>query len=502
MKFLLVLPILIPFLTAILSLLAWNSRRLQRIFSTCGAAALFAAALALFASVWREGIQSTQIGDWPAPFGITVVADLFSASMVVLAGVTALAVVVYSLAAIDSQRERFGYHALLQILVMGVCGAFLTGDIFNLYVWFEVLLIASFVLLQLGGEKAQLEGAIKYVTLNLISSALFLTAIAILYGLVGTLNLADLAIQLKNINRQGMLTTLAVLFLLAFGIKAAVFPLFFWLPASYHTPPAPVSAIFAGLLTKVGIYSLIRVFTLLFVHDIGSTHRLLLIIAGLTMVTGILGALVQNELRRVFSFNLVSHIGYMIMGLGLFTPLAIAGSVFYAVHDIIVKTSLFLVGGLVYRLRGSYRLRKLGGLYTAHPGVAVLFLVPALSLAGLPPLSGFWGKLILVKAGLDENAYIIASVALVVGLLTLYSMATVWSEVFWKEQPGGDDISNHETQLSSADWALYLSPISALALLTVLIGFWPEPFFEFAMRAGEQLIDPSEYIQTVLGNSP
>lgn len=499
MNVFLILPILIPFLTATLSLLAWNNRSLQRILSIAGACALFGASLALFSLVWLNGIQASQMGNWPAPFGITLVADLFSALMVLLAGLTGLVVVIYSLAAIDPERESFGFHSLMHFLLMGVCGAFLTGDIFNLYVWFEVLLISSFVLLQLGGEKAQLEGAIKYVTINLVSSAMFLTAIAILYGMVGTLNMADLAVQLKSVDRPKMLTTVSILFLLAFGIKAAIFPLFFWLPASYHTPPAPVAAIFAGLLTKVGVYSLVRVFTLLFAHDLEQMNQLILSAAGLTMITGILGALIQNDFRRVLSFNLVSHIGYMIMGLGLFTPLAIAGTVFYTIHDVIVKTCLFLVGGIVHRLKGTYKLSKLGGLYNTQPVIALLFLVPALSLAGVPPFSGFWGKFILVKAGLDRHQYIIAAVALVVGLLTLYSMVIIWSEAFWKKSP--DENSVVLDLGSSRSWWLFVLPVAILASLMTVIGFFPEPFFDFAKRAAEQLVDPTDYIQTVLGKS-
>jgi len=499
MNLFLILPILVPFLTAISSLLAWSNRGLQRIASITGACALFGCSLALFSLVWLDGIQASQVGNWPAPFGITIVADLFSASMVVLTGLTGLVVVTFSLAAIDPERESFGFHSLMHFLLMGVCGAFLTGDIFNLYVWFEVLLISSFVLLQLGGEKAQLEGAIKYVTINLVSSALFLTAIAILYGMVGSLNMADLAVQLKSVDRKEMLTTVSILFLLAFGIKAAIFPLFFWLPASYHTPPAPVSAIFAGLLTKVGVYSLVRVFTLLFAQNSELIHQLLLAAAGLTMITGIMGALVQNDLRRILSFNLVSHIGYMIMGLGLFTPLAVAGTVFYTIHDIIVKTCLFLVGGIVHRLGGTYKLSKLGGLYAAQPLLSILFLVPALSLAGIPPLSGFWGKFILVKAGLDRGAYLIVAVALIVGLLTLYSMAIVWSEAFWKKAP--DMVTASLPAPSFNCWLLYVIPVAVLASLTALIGFLPEPLFDFARRSAEQLLDPTGYIKTVLGKS-
>lgn len=487
----LILPILIPLLTAIAALLAWRWRHAQRWISTIGAAGLLAAAIGLILSVSEDGIQAAQMGNWSAPFGITLVADLFSAIMVVLAGLMGLAVAIYSLASMDEERERFGYYPLLHILLMGVCGAFLTGDMFNLYVWFEVMLVTSFVLLALGCEKAQLEGAVKYVTLNLISSALFLAAVGMLYGAAGTLNMADLAIQLSQSARPGLITTLGILFLIAFGIKAAVFPLFFWLPASYHTPPVAVSGIFAGLLTKVGVYALIRVFTLLFVQDTGYTHTLILVIAGLTMITGVLGAVAQDQFRRILSFHIVSQIGYMIMGLGLFTPLALAGSVFYIMHHIIVKTNLFLISGVANRIQGTGELKKSGGLYAAYPGLSVLFLIPALSLAGIPPLSGFWAKLTLVRAGLETGQYLIVAAALGVSLLTLFSMTKIWGETFWKTSPVPLPAPRRQP-------AALILPIAALALITVVIGLAAEPLFTLAMRAAEQLLNPADYIQAVL----
>ncbi len=493
----LVLPLIIPLLTAILALLARQSLRAQRWLSVLGAAALLATGLALLSFVSRSGIQVTQVGNWPAPYGITLVADLFSAIMVVLAGLMGLAVAVYSLANIDAQREHFGYYPLLHILLMGVCGAFLTGDIFNLYVWFEVMLLSSFVLVALGGERAQLEGAVKYVTLNLISSALFLAAIGILYGVVGTLNMADLAVQVRSFAHPGLLTALSMLFLVAFGIKAAMFPLFFWLPASYHTPPVAVSAIFAGLLTKVGVYALIRVFTLIFVRDTGFTHTVILVLAGLTMVTGVLGAVAQNSFRRILSFHIVSQIGYMIMGLGLFTPLALAGSIFYVMHHIIVKTNLFLISGVTQRMYGTDQLKKLGGVYAAYPGLAVLFLIPALSLAGIPPLSGFWAKLVLIQAALSVQEYVIVGVALAVSLLTLFSMTKIWGEVFWKPAPEAPETADPAPR-TPGPLALLL-PIVMLALITAVIGLTVEPFFALATRAAEQLLNPDLYIQTVLG---
>ncbi len=443
MNLLLVLPLILPLTMAAISLLAWGRLRVQRSLAVAGTAALLVVGLILLESVWTDGICATQMGAWPAPYGITLVADLLSAIMVVLAGITGLAVAVYSLASMDERREALGYYPLLHILLMGVCGAFLTGDLFNLYVWFEVMLMASFVLLALGGEPGQIRGAIKYVTLNLLASAVFLASVGILYGLAGTLNMADLAGKLDSLPQPGTVTALALLFLIAFGIKAAVFPLFFWLPASYHTPPVAVSAVFAGLLTKVGVYAMIRVFTLLFVHDQAYVHTLILIIAGLTMLTGVLGAAAQHEFRRILSFHIISQIGYMIMGLGLagvtaspqLATLALAGSVFYIAHHIIVKTNLFLVSGVVRRVCGSFELKDLGGLYRSSPGLAILFLIPALSLAGVPPLSGFFAKLSLVQAGLGIGQYAIVAVALVVGLLTLFSMTKIWAEAFWKPQP-------------------------------------------------------------------
>jgi multicomponent Na+:H+ antiporter subunit D len=412
---------------------------------------------------------------------------------------------VYSLASMDPGRESHGYYPLFHILLMGVSGAFLTGDIFNLYVWFEVMLIASFVLMALGGERAQMEGALKYVTLNLVSSALFLASVGILYGEAGTLNMADLAVTLRETGHTALVDTLAMLFLVAFGIKAAIFPLFFWLPASYHTPPAAVSAIFSGLLTKVGVYALIRIFTLLFVQNVEFTHTLILVLAALTMVFGVLGAVVQNEFRRILSFHIVSQIGYMIMGLGLFTLNAVAGSVFYIVHHIIVKTNLFLVSGVTRRLAGTYELKKLGGLYFLYPGVAVLFLIPALSLAGIPPLSGFFAKLSLVRAGLETEQYWIVAAALGVSLLTLFSMIKIWNEAFWKAdpkasietpapEPGGPVVEGVGGNL----WGT-LAPISLLALITVGIGLAAQPVFDLALGAAEQLMDPEIYILAVLG---
>jgi multicomponent Na+:H+ antiporter subunit D len=494
---LLLLPVLVPFLTAVIAMIAWHNVALQRRINVAGGVAHLGAAIALLVLVQQDGIQATQPGNWPAPFGITLVADLFSAIMVLMAGAMGLTVAVYSLGSIDARREAFGYYPLLHTLLMGVSGAFLTGDMFNLYVWFEVMLIASFVLMALGGQRDQLEGALKYVTINLLSSALFLMSVGILYSVTGTLNMADLARQIAGgAVDPGLASVLAVMFMVAFGIKAGLFPLFFWLPASYHTPPIAITALFSALLTKVGVYALVRVFTLIFVHDVAYTHTLMLVIAGFTMVTGVLGAMAQTEVRRLLSFHIISQIGYLLMGLGLFTELALTGTIFFMVHVIIAKSALFLVSGIVQQVAGSYDLKKLGGLYRAQPGLAALFFLPAMALAGLPPFSGFWAKLTLVRAGLETTDYVIVGVSLAVSVLTLFSMTKIWAEAFWKDRP-----------TPAADWQplrdrrALVPPVVALAALTVILGIAAEPVLALANDAAAQLLDPSAYIDAVLGGN-
>jgi multicomponent Na+:H+ antiporter subunit D len=496
---LLILPIMMPFFTAALALLWRDHRRVQRTLALVGAAGILGTGVALVAIVRQGGPLVLELGNWPAPFGIIFVADMLSAILVTLTGIVGLAVVVFSLAAIDVQRERFAYFPLLLILLMGVCGAFLTGDIFNLYVWFEVLLIASFVLLALGSERAQMEGAIKYVTINLISSMLFLVAVGLLYAEAGTLNMADLARVLPQASNPGLMTAISTMFLVAFGIKAAMFPLHFWLPAAYHTPPPVVSAIFAGLLTKVGVYALLRTFTLVFVGDVGYTHAIVLVVAGITMIVGVLGALAQSEMRRILSFLIVSHIGFAVMGLGLYTPAGLSGAVFYIVEDMIVLTGLFLAAGIIYRVVPSDDLRSLGGFYAAAPLFGLLFLLPALSLAGVPPLSGFFAKLALLRASLEIGEYGIVAAATCTSILTLLAVTRIWSEVFWKPNPHQQALAVPRFSAQSA--ALWL-PIALLAGLVVALGLAVGPAFGLAAHAGQQLYDPSAYMQAVLGIEP
>jgi multicomponent Na+:H+ antiporter subunit D len=359
------------------------------------------------------------------------------------------------------------------------------------------MLMASFALLVLGKTRAQLDGGVKYVVINLISTLLFLTGLGLVYGLTGTLNMAHLHIKLRMVSDPGLVAAVAMLFLTAFGIKSGLFPLFFWLPASYHTPPVATSAIFAGLLTKVGVYALIRTFTLIFPFEDNGLRSLVLVVAAATMIVGVLGAATRYHVRRILSFHIISQVGYMVLGLGLFTPLALAGAVFYMLHHIIVKANLFLISGLIRRWGGSFELSRVGGLYRSRGLVAVLFFIPAFSLAGFPPLSGFWAKMILIRASLETGHFMLAGVAAVVGLLTVYSMVKIWSEAFWKPQPAAAE--GTAAAVSRMD-AWMLVPIVALAALTVLIGLSPEPLYQLATTAANELLEPGAYVYTVIGN--
>lgn len=493
MSLLLALPVVIPLATAAAGMLTLRWPWWQARIGMAGAVALLAAAVVLLWRTWSEGVQVLEVGAWPAPFGIVLVSDMLAAVMVTVAGAVGLAATVYSFGVVDPGRLGAGYYAFIHVLLMGVCGAFLAGDIFNLYVWFEVMLMASFVLLVIGGERPQFEAGMKYVTLNLVGSVLFLSGVGVLYGAAGTLNLADLAVRVAEAPGEARyFTVAAMLFLVAFGLKAAVFPLYFWLPASYHVAPAPVAALFAGLLTKVGVYSLIRVFTLVFTQDAAYTRELLLWVSGATMVSGVLGAAAHQDMKRILSFHIISQIGYMTMGVALGTPLALGGAVFYMVHNIIAKTNLFFVAGVVRRLRGSYELKEVGGLARAHPWLAVMFFVSAFSLAGVPPLSGFFAKFIMVRAAIETREYWAAGLMLGVGLLTLFSMVKVWMEAFVKPAPAGQ-VS--EGSVGAASWV----PVIAFAVLAVAMGVGAEWWWRPMAEAGEQLASREAYIAAVLG---
>lgn len=491
---LLTIPIVVPLIGVALTTLLSRAPRLQQQVSLLTSFVFLLGAIQLLKATSDGSILATQFGSWEAPFGVSFVADNLTSAMVLITATMAVVIAIYQL----TDTEEYGhpmFHPLYHGLLLGVTGAFMTGDIFNMYVWFEVMLISSFGLLVLGGTKEQLDAGVKYVMLNLVMTVIFLVAVAFLYGATGTLNMADLANRVPMLENVGLITVLAMLFFLAFASKAALFPLFFWLPASYHAASTPVLAIFAALLTKVGVYAIVRCFTLIFPLTEGLA-LIIGIVAALTMLTGVLGAASHFDIRKILSFHIISQIGYMLVGVAIATPLALAGSVLYIVHHIIVKANLFLIGGLVKRKTGSYQLKKIGGLHRAAPLLAILFCIPALSLAGLPPLSGYWAKYLVIKPSLDAGSWYLAATALIVGVLTLYSMLKIWNEAFWKEHPDTQAVT--EIKNVGGSFLPQYAAVIVLSIITLCIGFNPEPFIVFSVEAADQLKNNQYYINAVL----
>lgn len=493
MDTLIALPLLAPFLAAIGCIAVRRSLALQQAIGAIGAVSAAGASFTLLANVRDGSIVVGRMGGWPAPFGITLVADVFSALLLAAAACVTVSVVVYSIFGLGTQRERGDYYALVHLLLMGTNGVLLAGDLFNLYVWLELSLIASFALMALGGEQRQLQGTLKYLTINAVASFTLLSSVGLLYACAGTLNLADLAEKLPDANPASANAAVALL-LVSLGVKAGVFPLFSWLPASYPEAPIAITALFSGLLTKAGAYAAIRIFTLFHEEPSSSTLRVILLIAAFTMVTGVLGALAQTDLRRLLSFHIVSQIGYIVLGLGLYTAASLTAAIFFTVHIMIAKPALFLIAGVVERRGGSRDLASLGGLYSAAPALTAAFLLGALSLAGVPPLSGFAAKLGLVTAAIRQEEYGMAATALLVSLLTLYSMTKIWNQAFWEPAPPGG-LREGSTPL--------LASCAPLIAILVGLGLMPAPLLDAASTAAEQLLAPEVYVESVLvGRQP
>ncbi|WP_099865141.1 Na+/H+ antiporter subunit D [Pararhizobium haloflavum] len=471
--------------------------KLQPRLAVFGLLALVAMTAGLLVHVLSGGTVTVTMGRWLPPFGISFSVDILGAILAFTASLVALACGLYAAQDVDKTGRRYGFYPLLFLMMAGVIGAFVTGDIFNLYVWFEVLLIASFGLQILGSERQQLDGATKYALLNLVATTIFLIATGFLYGIFGTLNMADIALQAREMGATAPLYTLAALYLLAFGMKAAAFPVAFWLPASYHTPKVVVSALFAGLLTKVGIYALLRTMIMLFPEQRDELATLIAIVAVVTMILGTLGALAQTDYRRLLGYLVVSGIGVMLAGIALATPLGLSGSIFYALHSIIVMTALYMAAGMAARIGRSFSIAQLGGIYRSHVLFAAISLVLFLSVSGLPPFSGFWPKAVLVKASLDAGIWWLAASILVTGFLTTIAVGRVWAHAYWK--PADTTPPESPMMIPTATLrpsATYL-PLIGLVALTAVFGLYPEPLLVLTERSAEQLLDPGSYIQSV-----
>ncbi len=491
MNLLFALMIVGPLAASAGALLVRERGALRDVITMVGLGTAAAASWVMFGIVARDGTQTVRVGGWDPELGIVLVADRFAALVLPIA----LAIIfVVEIFAIGQRRTAWGANPelsgpLLGVLTAGVSLAFLTGDLFTLFVAFELILVSSYVLLTHQGQRAQVRSGMSYVVMNLLASTLFLFGLAYVYAATGTVNMALLTERMGDLS-DGVRIGIGAWFFVVFGTKAAVFPLFSWLPDSYPTAPTTITAVFAGLLTKVGIYAMIRFHTLMGLDELGGA---MLIIAGVTMVIGAIGALAQSNVKRILSFHIISQIGYMLMGLGLFTAAGTAGAILFLVHHMPVKTVLFLVGGLIENEQGTGRLDRSGGMASRRPIIAALFAVPALSLAGLPPFSGFIAKFSVISAGIEARATPIVFLALFAGLLTLMSMTKIWLGVFWGSPPvdvdGDEPPGNRKTMLAATGLAV---------LGTLTISLFAGALFDLSVEAAEELRSVSAYRDAVL----
>jgi len=488
---LIVLPILIPLITAVFLIFFQKQIILQRWISAISTTGLLITSIIIVQKVRNDGVQSLDIGSWAAPFGITLVSDMLSALLILTTSIIALACLFYSFRSIGRERENFYYYPVFQFLLVGVIGAFSTGDIFNLFVFFEVMLMSSYVLLVLGGRRIQLRESIKYLTVNIISSALFVIAVAFLYSAVGTLNMAHISKRIAEIGQPGIITVVAVLFLIVFGLKGAIFPLYFWLPGSYYAPPIPVMALFGALLTKVGVYSITRTYTLLFYHDTGFTHELLLILSIITIVAGVIGAIAYWDVKKIIIYNIITAIGIITFGISLMSETALQGSIYYLIHDMIIKAALFLIIGIIISITNTSSLRKMSGLIKSYPLLGWSLFIAAISLAGIPPFSGFIGKLFIIQAGFESGSYIGSFVVLFSSLFVLYSVMKIFINGFW-------GIPKSYSGEEKLPYRSLLLPSIALVAISVAYGLGVEYINPYVTQAVEVLTNPDLYIKAVL----
>ncbi|WED54487.1 Na+/H+ antiporter subunit D [Exiguobacterium profundum] len=487
-----VFPIVIPALAAILMMFMPKRVQLQRAMALGALVITAIVSLFLVHTVSTEGIQTLNLGNWQAPFGITLVSDMLSALLVTTSTLLTLFIVWFAVHYFsDSYEGNYLYISMLFLLV-GVNGAFTTGDIFNLFVFFEVFLMSSYVLIVLGGRGVQLRESIKYLLVNIIASALFVMSVALLYGVTGTLNLADLAMKIPLVDNPDVITVIGVLFVIVFGMKGALVPLHYWLPGAYVVAPTPILAMFGALLTKVGVYSILRTYTLLFDGNGEFLQTFLMVLAVLTIFIGMTGAIAYNDVKLIIIYNIMIAVGVILYGISVNTQTSLEGSLYYLIHDMIIKAVLFMLVGMMIGITKSGQLRDMGGLITRFPLFGWTFFVAALSLAGIPPLSGFFGKLLIVSGGMDEGELFGPLLVLLSSLFVLYSVMKIFLNGFW-----GEAKREYDGPLVPYTKRLIV-PVFLLLIIAVAYGFGAEAIHPYITQAIEPLVNPEIYIDAVI----
>ncbi|MEG0258809.1 MAG: Na+/H+ antiporter subunit D [Lysinibacillus sp.] len=490
MNNIIVLPLIVPIITAILLVFIRGHVILQRIISFITLIFVAIVSAVLLHEIQSQGVMRIDFSGWLPPFGISFVADSFAILLVLTSSIVATICMLYAFFTLGERYEKTFFYPFALLMVAGVNGSFLTGDIFNLFVCFEVMLLASYALVSLGGKRVQLREALKYVLINIVGSWIFLVALAFLYGTVGTLNMAHIAVRVAELGADPLITTVALIFLVVFSLKAGLL-LFFWLPGSYTEPPTAVAALFAALLTKVGIYALMRTFTLMFPNNMDVTHTVLAVMAGVTLIAGCMGALASRDIRTIASYNVIIGVGFIIIGLAVGTETALQGAIYYVIHDMVAKALLFLAIGTMIYVTGETLIDNISGLIRNYPLFGWLFFIVMCSLAGIPPLSGFLGKILIGQGAIEAEHYVLLGLGFASSLAVLYSLLRIFLSSFF-----GETIISIEDEKPLPK--RIIMPLVILALCTTGLGVGAEWLAPYVTDAANTLYNPSLYIDAVL----
>lgn len=487
MSNLIVLPIVIPALTSIILICIGKKPIIKRMVAFFGTLITLFVSLYLLIHVFNKGTIYLELGNWKVPYSIVLVSDMLSAILVLTTTLITLLIIYYSYQSIGIERETYYYYSSIMFMLAGLNGAFTTGDIFNLFVFFEVFLISSYVLMIIGGTKIQLQESIKYILVNVTSSAFFVLAISMLYAVVGSLNMADMSSRIQSMKDQNIIVICAILFIFVFATKAGMFPLYFWLPGAYYAPPIPILALFGALLTKVGVYALYRTYSLFFSGSGEVIGNVLLVLSILTIIFGCIGALAYYDMKKIIIYNIMIAIGVIILGLAIFTETSTIGGIYYLIHDMIIKASLFMLVGIIIKITNQTDIRKIGGMVKQYPLLALTFFIAALSLAGIPPLSGFYGKYFIVKAAMQQGYIISGIIILISSLIVLLSVIKIFLHVFFGEGMEYPTI-NYKKMMFAA---------LAMTVLAVLFGVMSDALYPFIEQAARSIYAPETYVKAL-----
>ncbi len=496
--------IAIPILMSALMILLRSKPDIQKVLNIAVTSILFILSTVLILQVFNNGIQVYEVGEW-GKYGIILVADLLSSGMVMLSCFVSLLALIYSMDYIESRSLSASYHSLFNLLMAGLNGTFLTGDIFNMFVFFEILLLSSCGLIvanERGGVTKtpdKMEATFKYLILNMIGSIVMLIAVASLYATVGTLNMADISVKISAMNAAGTMPwhiyPIALLFIIVFGNKAAIFPMHYWLPDVHPTAPSPISAMLSGVMIKVGAYGVLRIFFLIFPPVLYLFKPIIIILALITIAIGAMSAVGQTDVKRLLAYSSVSQIGYIFLGIGMGSVYALAASLVFLVNHAIAKSMLFLTSGGIIHHAGTRDMTKMGGMVKTDPLMSSAFLIGAMSIAGLPPMGGFIAKFVLFDAGLLDQYYIPIGIGLIFAVFTLFYMFRAWLLMFWGEHR---DIHKYGEYSSHRPSIMIALPIIVLAAMVFILGIYTEPLIGISQTIAEQLIDPEPYINAVM----